>query len=191
MDLDAIRFEEPINGYSPREDSWLLANAIPSVSGKKCMDMGCGSGIQTASLLKNNAKSVTCVDRNPNALNTTGKMVEKYFPDATIHYIESFLFENVKGRFDVIVFNPPYVPSDDIKWIETDGGKKGREIIDAFLDQLSKHLNPGGECYLLQTSLNGVTTTQTKLTKLGLKGIVVARKKISFEELLVWKITHA
>ncbi len=189
MDLDSIRFEEPVNGYAPREDSWLLAKCIPPVPGKKCMDMGCGSGIQTAALLLKGAKSVTCVDKNPNALNTTGKMVEKYFPEATIHYIESALFEHVKGRFDVIVFNPPYVPSDDIKWIETDGGKKGREIIDAFLEQLPHHLNPGGECLLLQTSLNGITTTQNKLQTLGLSGEICNRKKISFEELVVWRIT--
>lgn len=190
MKLEDVQFEEPANGYYPREDSWLLANHIPDVSGKKCMDMGSGSGIQTIALLMNGAASVTCVDLNIHALAATKKIVEHVFRGATVRYVESNLFEKVdrEETFDIITFNPPYVPSEEIKWMETDGGKKGREIIDRFLDQFSPFLAPNGTVFLLQTSLNGITTTQNKIKRLGMVGKIIARQKLSFEELLLWKI---
>ncbi|MEK6902631.1 MAG: HemK2/MTQ2 family protein methyltransferase, partial [archaeon] len=172
--------------------SWLLANHLPDVSGKKCLDMGSGSGIQTIALLNNGAASVTCVDVNIHALAATKKIVEHVFRDATVRYVESNLFEKVdrEERFDVITFNPPYVPSEEIKWMETDGGKKGRETIDRFLEQFSPFLAPKGTVFLLQTSLNGIQTTEQKLKRMKMNAKIIARKKLSFEELLVWKITR-
>lgn len=197
MKLDTISFPAPRNGYAPAEDSWLLAQTIQhhekQIRGKKCMDMGCGNGIQTAALLLSGAKHVTCVDVNPDALTQTRKMVENYFPEkkSTINYVQSFLFETRnKQKFDCIVFNPPYVPSESIKWVEVDGGKKGREIIDAFLAQLPHHLSTEGVCFLLQTSLNSLYLTRKKCKEKGLACRVVARQKISFEELCVLRITH-
>lgn len=194
MKLEEIRFEEPANGYFPREDSWLLGKSVQEcaqeIRGKKTLDMGCGSGIQTAALLLAGAREVTCADLNPHALKTAKKMVDSHFPDANVNYVQSDLFASLSFHYDVIVFNPPYVPSDKIKWIETDGGKHGRQIIDAFLEKLPEHLNPKGICLLLQTSLNGMERTKTKLKKMGLHHSIIARQKLDFEELWVWKITR-
>lgn len=195
--IDTISFHAPKNGYAPAEDSWLLAHTIEkyfkNFRGKKCLDMGCGNGIQTAALLLNGAANVTCVDVNEDALRTTKEMIEKNFPEkkSTVNYVRSFLFETLnEEKFDCIVFNPPYVPSENIKWVEVDGGKKGREIIDAFLEQLPRHLNPQGVCFLLQTSLNSLYLTRKKCKEKGLTCRVVARQKIAFEELCVLRI-HA
>lgn len=197
MKLETIPFPAPRNGYAPAEDSWLLAQTIQQhekqIRGKKCMDMGCGNGIQTAALLLSGAEQLTCVDVNEDALAQTRKMVEKNFPEKKekMNYVHSFLFETLnKQKFDCIVFNPPYVPSESIQWVEVDGGKKGREIIDAFLDTLSGHLAEKGVCFLLQTSLNSLYLTRKKCKEKGLACRVVARQKISFEELCVLRI-HA
>ncbi|MBN2067171.1 MAG: methyltransferase [Candidatus Diapherotrites archaeon] len=115
MKLEDLFFQEPENGYPPKEDSWLLAKNIPSVQGKKCLDMGCGSGIQTAALLMQGAGEVACVDINPDALAKTRQLVSSNFPNAKIETVQSNLFEKVEGKFDVIVFNAPYVPSEGIK----------------------------------------------------------------------------
>lgn len=194
--LEKMSFPAPRNGYAPAEDSWLLAHAIEKNSnqlrGKKCLDMGCGNGIQTAALLLSGAKHVTSVDVNEDALAQTQKIVEKYFSEkkSTVNYVRSFLFEKISPTtpFDYIVFNPPYVPSETIKWVEVDGGKKGREIIDAFLDRLNVHLTPQGGCFLLQTSLNSIYLTRKKCAEKGLKCRIVARQKVAFEELLILKI---
>ncbi len=194
--LDEMTFPAPHNGYAPAEDSWLLAQAIEkqakNVNEKKCLDMGCGNGIQTAALLANGAAHVTCVDVNPDALRTTRTIVGKYFGSQkqTTRYVSSFLFENVnKETFDVVVFNPPYVPSEKIKWAEVDGGKKGREIIDAFLDTLNTHLEKNGFCLLLQSSLNSLYLSKKKCAEKKMKCRIIARQKIAFEELYVLKIS--
>jgi release factor glutamine methyltransferase len=189
--LTHIRFKKPEEGYAPSDDSWLLANALEkeNFQGKKCLDMGCGSGIQTAALLLGGAEHVTCVDINSSAIFVTQKMVQTYFPHAKVEYVEGNLFEHVKGKFDVMVFNPPYVPSDEMKWMEVDGGKEGREVIDKFMSQFPKHLKENGSCFLLVSSLNGIDDVQFRLQKRHLKSKVVAQLKLSFEELYILKIT--
>lgn len=193
MKLEDIPFQTPENGYTPREDSWLLAKSISSLeklNGKKCLDMGCGSGIQTAALLLQGAEKVVCVDSNQDALQKTKKTVSKYIPKAKIELIESNLFEKVNKKFDLIVFNPPYVPSEKIKWTDTDGGKEGREIIDAFLEQFPPHLNEKGICLLIQTSLNGLKKTEKKLKEKGFEMKIIAEEKLAFETIFVLKINR-
>ena len=67
--------------YSPREDSFLLVDCILSedLSGKDCLDMGCGSGVESVALIRVNAKSVLAVDINEDALKETKKRVESFF----------------------------------------------------------------------------------------------------------------
>ncbi len=194
--FEDMNFKQPQNGYAPREDSWLLAKTVQECARtflekrfiKKALDMGCGSGIQTAALCLSGAKEVMCVDIERSAITAALQMAERYFPHIKIESIQGDLFEHVKGKFDVIVFNPPYVPSEEIKWRDTDGGKKGREIIDRFLVKLPIFLKTNGFCLMLQSSLNGIEMTQQKITKIGLKGEIVLREKLFFEELIVWKI---
>ncbi|MDZ4256747.1 MAG: hypothetical protein U1C71_04005, partial [archaeon] len=75
-----------------------------------------------------------------------------------------------------------------IRWRDTDGGKKGREIIDAFLEKLADHLKPGGHCFLLQSSLNIPEMTEQKMKKLGMTGKIIATQKLFMEELQVWHL---
>lgn len=198
LKLDTISFTAPHNGYAPAEDSWLLAHTIEKnkklFEQKHCLDMGCGNGIQTAAMILNDPKRVTCIDINEDALRVTHELIEKYFPGkkSTVNYVHSFLFEKVNTqKFDTIVFNPPYVPSEKIKWVEVDGGKKGREIIDSFLDSLRGYLTHNGMCLLLQTSLNSLYLTRKKCMKNKLSCRIIARQKLAFEELQILKITSA
>ncbi len=193
MKLETIRFKKPDEGYAPSDDSWLLAHAIENenVRGKKCLDMGCGSGIQTAALLLGGAESVHAIDLNPAAIRTTQKMIETYFANAHTQCTLGNLFEGVKGKYDVIVFNPPYVPSDELKWMEVDGGEEGREVINRFMSQFPKHLGETGMCLLLVSSLNGIENIQTTLHKRHFKTKVVSSLKLSFEALHVIKIEWA
>ena len=190
MKLETIRFKKPDEGYAPSDDSWLLAHAIESenVRGKKCLDMGCGSGIQTAALLIGGAERVHAIDLHPSAIATTSKMIETYFPNTHAQCTRGDLFEGIKGKFDVIVFNPPYVPSDELKWMEVDGGEKGREVINRFMSQFPKHLGEKGICLLLASSLNGIENIQAALHKRPFKTRVIGSLKLSFEALHVLKI---
>lgn len=172
--------------YSPKEDSFLLMKSIPFLSGKMVLDLGCGSGIQAANALFRKAKKVTCVDINKQALADTKKNLVLFgFKDFELVY--SDLFEKVRGKFDVIIFNPPYIESEKIVHLGLDGGKKGREVLDRFLSTAKEHLNKGGMIFFVQSSLNGVKKTKKILREQGFMSRIIAKEKLFFEELVVIK----
>lgn len=174
--------------YSLREDSFLLADSLPSLKGKTILDIGCGTGIQGITALLNGAKKAVFVDKNPIALECTKENLEKLGLKGKV--IKSDLFENVKGKFDAIIFNPPYVPSEKIIYLDVDGGNKGREILDKFIEQFPKYLKQKGECFFLQSSLNGLGKTKKMLTSKKFSLQIIATEKLFFEKLIVFKATR-
>lgn len=176
--------------YSPSEDSFLLVECIKKekLFGKTCLDMGCGSGVESEAMLLSGAKSVLAVDINPCAVKATKEKIKTLFPGQTLNSFKtkkSNLFSNIKEKFDFIVFNPPYIPSDEIKWIDLDGGLKGREVIDVFVSKVGVHLRKNGIFLLLISSLNNKKEVCSLLKKNDFLVRVVGRKKLFFEELLV------
>jgi release factor glutamine methyltransferase len=171
--------------YPPSEDSFLFAGIIPKYAkDKKVLDMCTGSGILAKAALDSGAKSVTAVDINKSALDSIS--------DARIKKIRSSLFQKVKGRFDLIMCNPPYLPDepleDEESRLATTGGKEGDEFILDFLDNVKKHMENGGIILLLVSSLTPMDRIDKKLQKEGLKSRVAARDKIFFEELQILEI---
>ncbi len=135
--------------YEPREDSYLLQKIVKSETKPtdKVLDMGTGSGIQAKTAYEI-TKDVTAVDINPECLNLDN-----------IKTIQSDLFSNITESYDLILFNPPYLPEDKNEpkdsALATTGGKQGHEIIESFLNQAKKHLNKKGRILLLYSSLSG------------------------------------
>ena len=118
--------------YLQREDSFLLQKAVKkSAKSKRVLDMGAGSGIQAQTALKAGAKNVLAIDIDPEVI--------AHLKKQNLKAIKSNLFQNVNGKFDLIVFNPPYLPEDRREDKEsarvTSGGKKGDEILMRFLKQ--------------------------------------------------------
>ena len=181
------------NIYEPREDSFLLAKSLDVkwIRTQKCLDLGCGSGIQTLQLMENGADFVTAVDINASALYFTQFNLEKNFsrePINRTNVLESDLFENlIEKKFDVIVFNPPYVISDSLEEKALDGGKNGREILDRFLLQMENFLNENGMVFFLQNNLNGFKESEELLKRLNFNFQIIARQKLFFEELVVFR----
>ena len=140
--------------YEPREDSFLLQKIVKKEikPTDKVLDMGTGSGIQ-AITAKEITKDVTAVDINPECI----KKLKQSNPE--INSFQSDLFNNIKESYDLILFNPPYLPEDQNEpkdsALATTGGKKGHEIIQSFLQDAKKHLNPKGRILLLYSSLSG------------------------------------
>lgn len=95
------------------------------------LDMGCGDGV-IAHALKD--FDVTGVDIQPQELE--------------VPFIQSDLFENVTGKFDVIVCTLPNQPTEEVQGhdpVLVDGGEVGFEILARFIDQVGDYLYPGGE----------------------------------------------
>lgn len=182
--------------YPPAEDSWLLEEAIlrENLRGKKCLDMGAGSGVQSVAMFKAGALDVLAVDINPFALAAAEKKVKEFNkkrksqkPGHSFAVLESNLFSKVKGKFDLIAFNPPYVPTDGVKWVDLDGGLEGRSVINKFIPAVGKHLNPNGAVLLLVSSLNNPQVIESAFFENGFSIKEVSKKKLFFEELIVIK----
>jgi len=170
--------------YEPAEDSFLLAQQVKSLvkkdNPKKILDMGAGSGIQAEACIDGGIKeeNLTLVDINSLAI----KLLTTKFSESNV--IESDLFENIKGKFNLIIFNPPYLPESNYdKGKDTTGGKKGSEIINKFLKQAKSHLEKNGKILILTSSL-------TKNIDWGnFKKKLLSEKKIFYEELFVWELS--
>jgi release factor glutamine methyltransferase len=120
--------------------------------------MGTGSGIQAvAAAEKNEVTEVTAVDINPNALEAAKKMAKKNGVSYKIHFIESNLFNSIEDKYDWIIFNAPYLPTeDDIKDVALDGGVNGDEVISCFLEGARQHLIKNGQILLVYSSLSNL-----------------------------------
>ena len=141
--------------YRPREDSFLLQDHIEDLNLKDhdVLDMGTGSGIIAMKAAEKGAE-VLAADINPEALqNAEKKAIEKELSDK-IEFVRSDLFENIDRKFDLILFNPPYLPGnkglgDEEIWR---GGEKGIEVTRRFLESASKYLKDQGKILVVMSS---------------------------------------
>lgn len=171
--------------YTPREDSFLLEKEIKKYAkGKSFLDLGAGSGIQSRAAKSAKAKSILSVDINKESL--------KELKSQGFKTIKSDLFSNIKERFDLIAFNPPYLPRDKREDKEsaltTTGGKKGDEIIINFLKDVKKHLKTNGIILLVISSLTPRKKILKVLEKNSLNYEILSSQKFFFETIEVWKI---
>ncbi|MEK6855976.1 MAG: HemK2/MTQ2 family protein methyltransferase [Nanoarchaeota archaeon] len=171
--------------YSPREDSFLLTKEVEKLSkGKKVLDMGTGSGIQAIVAKKTGAREVIAVDIDVNAVN--------YVKNLGIKTIKSDLFKKIKGKFELIIFNPPYLPEDKVEDLEsariTSGGKNGDEIILRFLKECKSHLKSDGIILLLISSLTPKKRIDNLMKKINFKYEILQKQSLFMEKIEVWKI---
>jgi len=170
--------------YSPREDTFLLARNIPN--GKKVLELGCGSGLVGLCAAKK-ADSVLGVDINPAAVKCARQNAERNNVANCVFKV-SDLFSDVSGRFDVILFNAPYLPKDGrldegmdaLAWC---GGNAGREALERFLEGCGRHLKPNGKLAVIISSVTGLDEVLGLFSKKGFAPSVIAKEKVPFEEL--------
>lgn len=114
-------------------------------------------------LLKKNKKIdlLYCIDINRDACNCVQNAISLN-GISNVEIINSNLFNNLRtcGQFDIILFNPPYVETEQDELNKTDivasyaGGKQGREVILKFLHTVYDHLSNNGILYLLLEKSN-------------------------------------
>lgn len=176
-----IVLEIPDSVYYPREDSLLLAKILEKEPLKgRYLDMGCGSGFLAILMAK--SADVTAVDINKEAIKATKENAEKN--NVKIKAFVSDLFSFVDESFDLIVFNPPYLPTKD-ESEQWSGGKSGREVIEKFVHQAGNHLEKNGKILLLISSLTGEKVVLDLFSNNGFSASIIARKKVPWEELMV------
>ncbi|MEN9626378.1 MAG: hypothetical protein RL557_706 [archaeon] len=83
---------------------------IAIYNGKRVLDVGCGTGLWSVIAALSGAQEVTAVDNNSDAINNTYENCRKYKLTDKIKIVESDLFNNVSGTYDVIIGYLPIVP---------------------------------------------------------------------------------
>ena len=171
--------------YEPAEDTFLLAENLAVKEGDATLDVGTGTGL-IALLMARKARFVLGVDVNPIAV----ELAEKNARLNGIKNVEfrlSDLFEQVKGKFDVITFNAPYLPGEPEEPIDLAlvGGETGREVLDRFIDEVANYLKSGGTVQIVQSSITGVEETLERLEKAGLTAKVAAKRHLFFEDIVL------
>ncbi len=203
--------------YQPAEDSYLMSRIlkekIPELLEKnpdlKFLEIGAGSGIhlQTSSSLGIKKQNIFSCDIDSEAvkhcqnMRFPAKAVGKSpFSDSRkereenkgcprgFNCVHSNLFEKISGKFDTIIFNPPYLPEDSREPKDsqqaTTGGKKGNEIILRFLNQAKSHLEKNGIIFLITSSL----AEKIDFEKLGYHAKEIGCENLFMERLCIWEI---
>jgi len=153
--------------YEAAEDSLLLAKHVREYAknAEKILDMGTGSGIQAETARKANRKAeIDAADINEKAVQKLKKKKLK------INAFVSDLFSNVKEKYDLIIFNPPYLPDDEKEDFNSEkwsGGKEGIEITLKFLRQAKAHLEEDGKILLVYSTLANPEKLIKEANKLG------------------------
>ncbi|MAG73722.1 hypothetical protein CL620_05360, partial [archaeon] len=173
--------------YEPAEDSFLLQKQLPNYLAPRVLDMGTGSGIQALTAAKHSVvRNIVAADINPDAILALQKetaLIKKIKP------VVSNLFENVSGEFDLIIFNPPYLPQDEgIVDPALYGGKEGWELSERFFATVSPHLRNDGVILYLFSTLTNKEKIESILNEKLFEFEEVASEKLSFETLFVYAI---
>ncbi|MDD2835604.1 MAG: class I SAM-dependent methyltransferase [Methanothrix sp.] len=173
--------------YQPAEDTFLLLRAALAEAEPvdSVLEIGCGSGFISQELSPKVSR-LLATDINPHA----GRAARA----RGIEVIRADLFQGIKGKFDLIIFNAPYLPTQPEErtghWIDRalDGGESGRETVDRFIEDLAGHLRPEGRALLLISSLTGLAEVQQTAKAAGLTAKVVAEEGCFFERLYVLRL---
>ena len=162
--------------YRPSDDTFLLAECVKNINGENALEIAAGMGY-ISNLLKEKFSSVVATDIDPDAIREADKSVLLVCCDS------ASAIANVV--FDLIVINPPYLPSQGIHDLAVDGGKDGVEVTLKMLNDAIRLLKYNGTIMLVTSSLANYNTLFAYMQKLGYKTDIVGKKKFAFEELLV------
>jgi len=176
--------------YEPAEDTYLIAENLDVEDGEEVLDMGTGCGI-LAILAAKKASRVVAVDVNPRSVQCAEVNAWLNRVAQKVDVRVGSLFEPLRPdeRFDLVLFNAPYLPTDtepetmiERSW---SGGPTGREVIDSFIEGVAAHLKRRGRVLLVQSSLSNIDETLRRFREKGFEAEVVAEKKVPFENIVL------
>ena len=175
--------------YDPAEDTFLVIEGIKIKEKQTIFEIGTGCGIIALYCAKNNAK-VICSDINPFAVELTKKNYEinKKKINGTMQVRLGDMFSVIKKdeQFDIIIFNPPYLPTKKSEliggsgWIDKalNGGNNGLKYTTIFIEKLPKYLNKNGKAYFIFSTLSDKKELMEKIDENNFQSEVI--KKYDF-----------
>jgi len=174
--------------YQPEADTYLLLDAARGEvrPGDRVLEVGTGSGLIAAAMRKG-ARTIA-TDINPHAAIAAQK--------AGVDVIRCNLLDPIRGKFDLVLFNPPYLPTEPHEriddWLEyaLDGGKTGRATLERFAADVKRVLAPGGRILVLISSLTGPDAVKELFATHGLHAELIREERVEDETLLVLRFTR-
>jgi release factor glutamine methyltransferase len=184
-------FQVGENVYEPAEDSFLFAENLQVKEKDKVIDVGTGCGI-LGILAAAKADQVLAVDINPYAVACAKENAKLNHASNKIFFAHGDLFGPIKVavKFDLILFNAPYLPSEEVEkncWLDRAwaGGVSGGDVINGFIREAPKYLKHDGEILLMQSTLSNVEETFRRFKEVGLTANVVAKTDLPLFETIV------
>mmetsp|Transcript_3586 Transcript_3586/g.6184 ORF Transcript_3586/g.6184 Transcript_3586/m.6184 type:complete len:287 (-) Transcript_3586:50-910(-) len=216
--IDAIGYDVDAMEQSEGDDGTMLHSYM-----LQTIEIGCGTGTPTVYLAKrirgirgdekessveesSSNTNKNCVhyvtDINPDAIRIAKATAESN-GISTEHFqavqcdLASQLTEKMEGKVDVLIFNPPYVPTPDDEvgssGIEASwaGGSNGRVVIDRALPQIARLLAfPNGVAYMVTVDDNYPEQISQAMDELyGIKVVPWLRRRAHNEYLTIQRMT--
>lgn len=153
-----IKVDERVLIPRPETEELVMMAVAAAEEGQNVLDLCTGSGAIAIATYKELEKAgrkvrMTAIDVSTDALELAKENAENN--QAEINFVCSDLFTRIRERFDLIISNPPYIPSSEIETLQKevkdfeprlalDGGSDGLEIYRKIAAEASKYLTRGG-----------------------------------------------
>ncbi|MCD6511441.1 MAG: methyltransferase [Thaumarchaeota archaeon] len=168
--------------YLPREDTYFFIDALADYGGHRACEIGCGIGLALLELSKRFGL-VVGTDLDLESLLEAKESLKK----SGVENVELIACDKAEafrdGVFDLVAFNPPYLPSEGLGDRCVEGGPRGYESALEFARSGERRLVDGGRLLLLASSLSDLEGLLKGLSGLGLECRIKARRRLFFEEL--------
>ncbi|MHA1950038.1 MAG: HemK2/MTQ2 family protein methyltransferase [Candidatus Thorarchaeota archaeon] len=179
--------------YPPSGDTYLLLDSIQITHDDDFLEVGCGAGLITLEGAEK-ARSVVSIDVSLDAVRNTRENLRRKGFDQKCVVFQSDLLESFGNgaKFSLIVFNPPYLPEDDMS-TNLDhaliGGQTGAEVTQKFIRQAVDHLIEGGRIFVVVSTLADSESIWKTMVGCGFRVEMVSEEPQFFEKLQVLKGT--
>lgn len=167
--------------YVSSQDTELLRRSVKDYAGGSALEIGFGNGSVAEELTKRFklvAGTELVLQEEP--LITLGGSWHRIIADRATCFRSSI--------FDLVVFNPPYLPSDSIGDITVDGGRGGVEVPLLFLDEALRVVKQEGKVLLVVSSETDIARIEDYCRAMSLQFRIVAERDIFYESLYVYEI---